>query len=327
MKSFTSTYEEIISPENLLGAWEEFVRGKRGRADVLAYELDLAGNLLSLHGRLADMSYRHGPYEAFSISDPKPRRIHKATVEDRVLHRTLHRMLYPHCNRCFIYDSYSCRIGKGTHRALGRFAEMARRVSRNDTRTVWVLKCDVRKFFASIDQRRLMGMLDGFVADKRTVWLLEQVIGSFDSGIPGKGLPLGNLTSQLFGNIYLNEFDLFMKHRLKAMYYIRYADDFVIMSGNRVWLVSLLPRIEAMLREVLRLELHPDKVFLKTLASGVDFLGWVHFPDHRVLRTSTKRRMLKSFGRGVDQETHSSYMGLLKHGNERKLEWQLEQIA
>ena len=134
-----------------------------------------------------------------------------------------------------------------------------------------------------------------------------------------KGLPLGNLTSQLFVNIYMNEFDQFIKHRLKAEYYIRYADDFVILSANRGWLKSLIPRIKEFLLEKLKLELHPGKISIETLASGVDFLGWVHFPDHRVLRTTTKRRMLARLAVSPSPETIASYRGLLRHGNARKL--------
>lgn len=136
-----------------------------------------------------------------------------------------------------------------------------------------------------------------------------------------KGLPLGNLTSQLLVNIYMNEFDQCVKHKLKAKYYIRYADDFVVLSRDRQWLVHTERYIALFLKERLNLELHPDKVFIKTFASGVDFLGWVHFPDHRVLRTATKRRMLHRIA-GLEQEspTVQSYLGLLSHGNAEKLE-------
>lgn len=130
----------------MLAAWEEFAVGKRGRADAQEFEFALMDNLLALRRRLADGSYRHGAYEAFAISDPKPRQIHKATVSDRVLHRALYRQLYPAFDRTFISDSFSCRVGKGTHAALDRFRTFAGRVSLNDRRTAWILKCDVRKF-------------------------------------------------------------------------------------------------------------------------------------------------------------------------------------
>ena len=137
------------------------------------------------------------------------------------------------------------------------------------------------------------------------------------------GLPLGNLTSQLLVNIYMNEFDHFVKHQLKAKYYIRYADDFVILSTDKTHLLKLWRYIAIFLKRKLRLELHPDKVFIKTLSSGVDFLGWVHFPHHRVLRTTTKRRMLKNLALGGPTAKWVSYLGMLKWGNTYKIRLKL----
>ncbi len=182
-----------------------------------------------------------------------------------------------------------------------------------------MLKCDIRKFFASIDQQILLTILRRHLFDKRTVALLQNVIESFHSTASGKGLPLGNLTSQLLVNIYMTEFDQFAKHILKAKYYIRYADDFLFLSQDRELLVSLLSRVENFLHDNLKLELHPKKVSISTLASGIDFLGWVHFPDHRVLRTSTKRRMLEALRGSPTEATVASYRGLLSHGNAHKL--------
>lgn len=300
-------------------AWEEFARGKRKKPDVQAFERDLSDNLLALHDELAGQTYRHGPYERFIIADPKPRVIHKASVRDRLVHHAVHRVLYPFFDRHFIADSFSCRIGKGTHKALDRFRSLAYRVSRNHTRTCWVLKCDIRKFFASIDHAVLMRLLNEHITDQNALWLLGQIIGSYSSTQAGVGLPLGNLTSQLFSNVYLDAFDQFVKHRLKAKHYVRYADDFVFLSEDRGRLSGLLPSIRAHLRDELRLDLHPDKVFLRTFASGVDFLGWVHFPDHRVVRPATRRRMIRRLIDAPAVETLQSYLGLIKHGNTERL--------
>ena len=277
-------------------------------------------NVLELHHELSARTYKHGGYHHFKIVDPKPRDIYKARVRDRLVHHALYRILYTFFDRTFIFDSYSCRNGKGTHRAMNRFRTFAHKVSKNDTRTCWILKCDIRKFFASIDQRILLNILRRCLSDERIINLLQNIIESFSSTQVGKGLPLGNLTSQLLVNIYMNEFDQFVKHKMKAKYYIRYADDFVFMSQDRERLMSLMPCIRAYLHDTLKLELHPDKVFVKTLASGVDFLGWVHFPDHRVLRTATKRRMFRRIKEtNMKPETVNSYLGLLTHGNARKL--------
>ncbi len=317
---FNHSYNNIISLENLLLAWKEFKKGKKSRIDVQIFERNLMSNILSLHHDLVTRVYKHGDYFAFNISDPKPRNIHKASVRDRLLHHAIYRILYPFFDRTFVTDSYSCRVNKGTHRALKRFEYFARKVSKNHTKTCWVLKCDIRKFFSSIDQKILLDILEGYISDKDIVWLLTTVVESFHSIEDGKGLPLGNLTSQLFVNIYMNEFDKFMKHRLKAKYYIRYADDFVILSTDRNELEMLHQKVEDFLTSNLYLSLHPNKVSIDTFASGIDFLGWVHFPKHRVLRTATKRKMFSKVG----EKNIISYLGLLSHGNTYKLREELK---
>ena len=320
---FTHTYEYIISVENLLAAWREFVRGKRKKRDVQEFQYKLMDNILALHRELAAGTYKHGGYRHFKISDPKPRDIHKASVRDRLLHHALYRKLYPFFDRTFIADSYSCRKGKGTHRAMNRFRSFAYQVSKNHTRSCWVLKCDIRKFFASIDQQILLNIVRTYIPDTRTNALIAEVVRSFRTEISrfnlDTGLPLGNLTSQLLVNIYMDEFDQFVKHKLKKKYYVRYADDFVFLSRDKSSLVSIVPYMELFLGEKLRLELHPDKVSISTFASGVDFLGWVHFPDHRVLRTSTRRRMIKRTAGKSSEYVLASYVGLMTHGNAHQL--------
>ena len=342
----TAKFEDIISVENLLEAWKEFIRGKRGKRDVQEFQLRLMDDIFSLHHDLTSRTYHHGGYHTFHIFDPKPREIHKASVRDRLLHHAMYRILYPFFDRTFIADSFSCRLGKGTHKALNRFRSFGYIVTKNDTKTCWVLKCDIRKFFANIDHAILLSILRKYILDAGILWLLEEVIGSFASATTNHdghceesstkqshiaasgllrfarndrkgniGLPLGNLTSQLLVNIYMNEFDQFVKHKVKAKYYIRYADDFVIFSESREKLEEYIPSIRDFLQKELKLELHPQKLFIKTLASGVDFLGWVHFPDHRILRTTTRKRMMKKIAATKQPETAVSYLGLLKHGN------------
>ncbi len=290
------------------------MRGKKNKKDVQEFQFNLMDNILALHHDLINGTYRHGDYQEFKINDPKPRIIHKATVRDRLLHHAVYRVLYPFFEDTFISDSFSCRIEKGSHRAMKRLKKFASIVSKNNTRTCWILKCDIRKFFASIDQNTLLKILDARIFDKRIVALLKEIISSFPTG-----LPLGNLTSQLFSNVYMNEFDQFLKHQLKIKYYIRYADDFVLFSQDKSYLEDSIFDIAKFLQETLKLTLHPDKVFIKTLASGADFLGWVHFFDHRVLRTVTKKRMFKK----LNDKNISSYLGLLKHGNAKRLSLQV----
>jgi retron-type reverse transcriptase len=322
---FEKTYQDIISLENLFTAWQEFIIGKRKKRDVQEFSLSLTDNLIQLHSELSSYAYQHGGYKAFNISDPKPRNIHKAMVKDRVLHHAIYRQLYPLFDRTFIADSFSCRLDKGVHKALKRFNLFALQVSRNNTRTAWVLKMDIKKFFANIDHEILLDILASHISDQNILGLLRKVIDSF-SVQSNKGLPLGNLTSQLFCNVYMNEFDQFVKHKLKGKYYIRYADDFILFSNNRQWLLDQMSLISEFLEQRLHLSLHPDKVCIRTLSSGVDFLGWVNFPHHKVLRTITQRRAMKRIEIHPTEDTLQCYLGLATHGNafafrQRILNW------
>ncbi|MBL7156491.1 MAG: group II intron reverse transcriptase domain-containing protein [Candidatus Pacebacteria bacterium] len=312
------SFEDIISVENLLEAWKEFLNGKRNRKDVQEFSLHLMDNIFSLHKNLFNLSYKHGEYQSFNICDPKPRKIHKAMVKDRLLHHALCRKLSPFFDKTFIVDSYSCRLNKGTHRAINRFRAFAYKVSKNHTKTCWVLKCDIHKFFASINHLILFDVLKQYIFDQNILWILKQVIDSFEVRT-GLGLPLGNFTSQLFANIYMNELDQFAKHKLRVQHYIRYADDFVLMTENKKWLEAQISFIRNFLKERLALKLHSDKISIKSIASGIDFLGWIHFSDHRILRTSTKRKMMKRIKESTTPETLNSYLGLLSHGNTHKV--------
>ena len=226
----------------------------------------------------------------------------------------LFRKLSPIFDKAFIYDSYSCRIGKGTHRAVRRLHEFLKKESKNNIKNCFVLKCDVKKFFDNVDQGILFELIKERSRDEHDLWLGKVIIRSFLSG-----LPLGNITSQLFANVYLNELDHFIKHALKVNYYIRYADDFVILSSDKQELEGLIPMIADFLQEGLKLTLHPGKVFIKRISSGVDFLGWVQFEDHRVLRNTTKKRMMEK----LNMKNASSYVGLIKHGDSYKIKEKL----
>jgi retron-type reverse transcriptase len=310
-KFFTHTYNNIITIKNLLSAWTEFARDKKKKKDVAEFSLNLINNILLLYNDLRNREYRHSGYKASKINDPKPRDIHKAEVRDRILHHLIYKALYEYFDKKFIHDSYSCRLNKGTHKAIYRFEEFGRKESKNNTKTVYILKCDIRKFFANIDHNILKDILAKHIQDKDILNLLSNIIDSFN-----QGLPLGNLTSQLLVNIYMNEFDQYIKHKLKVKYYIRYADDFVILSRNRKYLENVLILIQDFLNVNLKLQLHPNKVFIKTLNSGVDFLGFVHFSRYRILRTSTKRRMFRNLeGNKYKLESVMSYLGMLSHGD------------
>ncbi len=324
MKKLNLNYDDIISMEHLLSAWREFAKGKRKQNDVADFEMHLMRNLFALQSDLKNRSYKHGPYKKFSVFDPKPRNIHKAPVRDRIVHHLICQVLIGYFDKNFIFDSYSCRKKKGTLKAINRFRTFLLKASKNNTQSCYILKCDIRKFFASVNHSLLLGILKRHIEDDDIVTFLAKIIGSFEtSGKTAIGLPLGNLTSQLFSNIFLNEFDRYMKEHLKLRYYVRYADDFVILSDNKCFLERLTPLISAFLSQELKLSLHDNKLFLKTWASGTDFLGWNHFPYCRTLRTATKKKMIRNLHKNNNEQTFASYYGLLSYGNTYNLKKKL----
>lgn len=317
-------FDEIISLENLFSAWREFRRGKRNKLDVQQFEFNLEDNLFKLHQELKTKTYQHFDYTTFCICDPKLRRIHKAGVRDRVLQHAVFRILYPIFDKGFIFDSYSCRLGKGTHKAVNRLEKFCLKLSRNNCQNIFALKCDIRKFFDSVDQDILLELVKNKIQDDNTIWLVEKIIKSYQKE-NNNSLPLGNVTSQLFANIYLNELDQFIKHKLKVKYYIRYCDDFVILGENKEYLTGLIPSIGNFLKDELKLTLHSDKIIIRKHHQGIDFLGYVSLPYYRVLRTKTKRRVFKKLEKkyrdlekgliskeSFDQSLQS-YLGILKH--------------
>lgn len=319
-----NVFDKIISLDNLFLAWREFRRGKKNKADVQEFEFNLEDNLFQLHSELKTKTYRHSNYTSFCVQDPKLRRIHKACVKDRVLHHAIFRILYPVFDQTFIFDSYSCRKDKGTHRAVSRLEHFAGKLSKNHRQNIFALKCDIKRFFDSIDHEILLNLIKKKIQDNNAIWLIERIIKSFEKD-KDKGLPLGNVTSQLFANIYLNELDQFVKHKLKIKYYLRYCDDFVILGENEDGLVNLVNRISDFLKEKLKLSLHANKIIIRKYRRGVDFLGYVALPHYRVLRTKTKHRIFKKiknkrrdYQNGlISKESFNqslqSYLGVLGH--------------
>lgn len=331
MNSELSLYNELISVSNLFQAFKVFRRGKGSRADVLKFEYNLEKNIFDLHRGLYNKRYKHSSYDSFYVTDPKQRHIHKACVWDRIIHHLVYNKLYAIYDRKFIATSFSCRIGKGSHRGVGWLYKSVRKVSKNYRKPCFVLKCDVRKFFDSVDHSILLEIIKRKIIDRDTISLIETVIDSFASGrsslFERKGLPIGNLTSQIFANIYMNEFDQYVKRELKVKYYGRYSDDFVIVSTNKKELENILDKVGIFLKTKLALDLHPNKISIRKLHSGIDFLGYVVFPHHILLRTKTKNRISKNLdfkikdyvaGKTGKENLESvlySYLGTLSHAD------------
>lgn len=328
-----SLFGHIVSPQNIFAAWREFQSGKMKKKDVLEFSERAEYHLLELQGDLKNGKYRHGQYSRFFVCDPKRREISKASVRDRVLHHAICRILTPIFEPKFIFDSYSSRAGKGTLAAIERFEQFARKLSLNNTRTVWVLKCDVRKFFDSVDHKILLGLLEKNISCPRSLDLLREVIRSFSSK-SDKGIPLGNLTSQLFSNVYLDPLDQFVKRVLRVKYYIRYADDIFVLDSDREYLVHIFGEMDIFLSDRLELQFHEKKISMQKWHEGVDVLGYISFPHHRVLRTKTKRRMFWKIAHAKEHMPEkkfvsvlASYLGRLKHCSGHGLEQKIDALS
>lgn len=321
-------YQQVISIEHLFQSWNEFKIGKRNRKDVALFERALEDNLFNLYSELKNKTYKHRLYTAFNIYDPKFRHIHKAIVRDRIVHHALTSVIEPIFDRTFIYDSYSCRTNKGIHKAAKRLFSFIRKVSKNYSGSCFVLKLDIKKFFASVDHKILLGIVKQKIIDPDTLWLVGNIITSFSET---RGIPIGNLTSQIFANIYLNRLDQFIKHQLRKRFYIRYCDDFVIAETNKEALEQLVPKIAGFLETQLNLSLHEQKIVIRKYTQGIDFLGYVLLPHTILPRTKTKRRIFTKLKTKITQlnenrisqisfnQTLASYFGFLKHSKSYKL--------
>lgn len=321
-------FKILVTLENIFSAWYEFRKGKANKTDVLAFERHLEDELFLLHSELSTKTYRHQGYKTFHVYDPKFRVINKACVRDRVVHHLVFTALEPLFQPRFIDRSYSCQVGKGIHKGVTDVHAALRKVSRNNTRVVWSLKMDIKKFFASVDQATLLQLLRKKVSDSDMLWLLETIVTSFSSDQgTGKGMPIGNLSSQIFANIYLSELDYFVKQVLREKNYFRYADDFLFLHADRKHLEEICVILQKFVAERLKLTVHPDKIVYRKYSQGVDWLGYVLLPRYHVLRAGTKRRMFKKLRRkaqlynelrlsdyGLSQSLQS-YMGMLRHCN------------
>ncbi|MEK6863140.1 MAG: reverse transcriptase/maturase family protein [Nanoarchaeota archaeon] len=257
----------------------------------MEFEADLKNNLLQLRADLLFHSYRPCSLTTFIIRDPKTRKINKSVFRDRVVHHALCNIIEPIYELIFIYDSYANRKGKGTLKAIQRFDQFKKKVAlpHKDYITGYCLKVDVKHYFETVDHNVLLNIVQRKIKDKNIVFLLKNILANYNNGEEGKGMPLGNLTSQFLANVYLNELDQFVKHILKAKYYLRYVDDLVILHKKKEVLESYKQEIDLFLRQKLMLELHPLKSKILTFNKGVTFLGFRVFYHHKLLRKSNWR--------------------------------------
>jgi hypothetical protein len=345
-KTFKHLYPQVYAFENLYQAFRQARKGgKRQREEVAAFELDLEARLWALHAALRDQRYRPGPYRNFIIHERKRRLISAAPFEDRVVHHALCNVIQPIFERRFIDDSYACRVGKGTHRAIDRAQAFARR-------RTYVLQCDIEQFFPSIDHQILRTILARHIADERVMGLIDLILES-GAGVfadeyrmqwfPGddpstgsgqglwaalrpRGLPIGNLTSQHWANVYLDRLDHFVKEELRCHAYLRYSDDFLLFHDDKgqlwAWRAAIIDFLAT-----LRLRLHEDRAVVYPVRTGIPWLGFRVFPHYRLLRKDNAkafrrrlRRMAEDYREGrIDAEqmraSIQSWVAHASHGD------------
>ena len=265
-------------------------KGKTLKDYVIEFEVNLTKNIAQLHQELIQQTYLPEPLKTFIIRDPKTRKISKSAFCDRVVHHAICNIIEPLFDRRFIYDSYANRLRKGTLNAHKRFDTFKRKVSHNNTLPCYVLKADIKQYFESVNHSILLHILGRRVHDERVLRLITTILHNYLGHKPGIGMPLGNLTSQFFANVYLNELDRYVKYRLKAKYYIRYVDDFVILHRSKEQLKEYTLYIDSFLREELDITLHPEKSYILNLDKGIGFLGLRIFYYHKLIRKKNMRK-------------------------------------
>ena len=276
-------FSQVIAFPNLVRAWRLASRGKRGRLPVARFAAEMDTRLVEIHQALSTGTWQPGAHRQFFVYDPKFRSIAAPPFADRVVHHAICTVIEPLFERRFIFDSYACRREKGAHLAIRRLQKFLRK-----KRAVYALKCDISQFFASINHEVLRQIIRQTIHDQKLLHILDLIIAGYSPGIP-----IGNLTSQLFANVYLDQLDHFIKEELRIKYYLRYMDDFVILGENKAELTKILAAIRAFLTDKLKLTLHPRKIRLFPAYLGVDFVGYVAFPDHILLRPKNVRHFAK----------------------------------
>lgn len=353
MNCLTDVYSQIYDYESLYNSYLEARKNKRYRDDVLQFTDGLEENLIELQNEFIWETYKVGRYRPFFVYEPKKRLVMALQFKDRVAQWNVYRYLNPYYDRLFIDDSYACRKGKGSHAAADRLQYWLRQVSRKPGEWYY-LKLDISKYFYRVDHAVLLEILGRRIKDERLMRLLATIINSEDQafGLPAGvapddcpeeewlydvGMPIGNLTSQLFANIYLNELDQHCKHDLHLHYYIRYMDDVIILHNDKRVLHQIKDDIETLLLERLHLNLN-SKTAIRPVSLGVDFVGYHIWATHRKLKKSTARRIIRNvkrmsvdLGAGViDREYFmrraASYKGILQHCDSYGLRRRLNEI-
>lgn len=286
-------------------AYHKARKCKRYRPDVLEFEANREDNLFHAIEVLKDGTYQPGEYRVFKVWEPKERIIMALPFFDRVIQHMIVNFIEPIFEKRFLFHSYACRKGKGVHEASKTLSKWLYELEVVQGKKIYAIKGDIHHYFQSVSHDILKAEIRRYISDKALLKILDRIIDHNGIFPPGVGIPVGNLTSQLFANVYLNKLDQFVKHELKVKYYVRYMDDFIILSEDPAELRHLLAIIEEFLSRELRLELNPKTTILAA-KNGINFVGYIHYKDHKKIRKDARRRLtklLKAFETGeVEQE-------------------------
>lgn len=351
--ALVNVFDDICSFETLYRAYDNARAKKNYRLEVMAFTANLEPNLFAIQRELLNGEYQISGYRVFFIYDPKLRMVMAVMFRDRIVQWSVYGALYDFYDKTFIEDSYACRRNKGTHRAADRLQYWLRQVDRKPE-PWYYLKLDISKYFYRISHEILLGILSRRVRDERLLDLLAKIISSngMHFGIPrgldpgmctedmrleDTGIPIGNLTSQLFANIYLNELDQYCKHTLHCHYYVRYMDDVIILSNDKMHLHELKNKIESFLNTELQLDLN-KKTAIRPISCGVDFVGYKMWPTYRKLKKSSARRILRkckalcidyALGEATFEDVRrrmASYNGILQNANSYGLRQKIDAL-
>ncbi|MFA4991498.1 MAG: reverse transcriptase/maturase family protein [Candidatus Omnitrophota bacterium] len=349
--SASDLQNDIFSFRNIDNAYLDCRKKKRNTINALKYEINAEENNVKLEQELKNRTYHPSRSLLFAVTKPKKREIFAADFRDRIVHHLIVRELEKIWEPIFIHDSYACRVGKGTHVAVKRLQKFLWKITRNGHVNAYYLQLDIKDYFTSIDKELLFTIIQRKVRNPDVLWLTEKILfwdctlsyicrgnRGFLSNIPSnkslfgkdnlRGLPIGNLTSQFFANIYLNELDQYVKHTLKARYYLRYVDDFVLLSKDPEELCAWRAKIEEFLHIRLKLQLHPKRRKLLPISNGIDFLGYIIRPGYILVRRRVVNNLKEKLRQFKEtnvkdfeklQATITSYMGHFKHANSYRL--------
>lgn len=302
------SYEELFSIDNIYEAWLKYKSGKSEKFDNMVFERNLEEEIFRLHDDLTSKNYRHSNYTKFVVHDGKKRTIHKALVRDRVVHQIIYDYLMMLYKLLFINDSYASLKEKGTEKAVSRLKFFLEDEAVINFGKCFALKCDIRKYFDSIDHEILFSIISQKIKDKEVLNIIKEIIESYNT-FPAKGIPLGNMTSQIFANIYLHDFDCFVKKDLQIRKYVRYNDDFIMVFGAEDKACKTIPYIMDFINKKRLLCIPESKISVVKFNWGVEFLGRIIMPKAVILR---KKTLAKAF-HNITKNNLSSYFGLFSH--------------